>query len=98
MRGLSINKSKSKSFILRSGKPFDFLGFTFRYFIWGRKSRITSRTNKVGLKIDPRAGLFVYVSNKSILSFKNKLKSIFKYNRNSSLFQLITKLNPVLRG
>lgn len=97
-RNLLVNLSKSSCFRLKKNKFFNFLGFTFRYFIKSKLSRITEKRNNQAQKLKLKLGLFVYASNNSILILKLKLKKIFKYICNGSVFLLINKLNPVLRS
>jgi hypothetical protein len=81
---------------LIKGRSFNFLGFTFRFLLKSKISRITKRVNKLGQRLKPRFGLFVYVSNNSILALKLKLKKFFLYARNDSISFLIIKLNRFL--
>lgn len=95
--GFIVNFKKFVCFLLRQGRVFDFLGFTFRYFIVVRSSRFTKKVNKFGQVCKFRPGLFVYISNQSISIFKFKLKVFFKYAKIYSVFFLIRWLNLILR-
>lgn len=97
IRGLKINATKSKVFKLDKGETFDFLGFTFKFVKRPKITRITRRVNKQKQIIKPRTGLFVYVSNDSIKKFKNKINTELKF-LSKSPFQMILKLNPIIRS
>lgn len=101
IRGLKINKKKSKDLYLSFKKTkkeepspkFDFLGFTFMYQSNVRLSRIISRkdmTNSRKVIISP--------SRQNVISFKKKLKTLINKNSNLTAIELLQKLNPVLRG
>lgn len=97
VRGLEISRTKSQTLKVDSGKTFDFLGFTFKFIKRPKVTRLTKRVNSLKQVIKPRIGLFVYVSNNSVKRFKNKIKSELKF-LSKTPFQMIMKLNPILRG
>lgn len=67
---------------LRDG--FDFLGFNFR--LYPRLSHVT------GL------GLLTKPAKKNVQRFKDTVKAIFKKSKHWNAYQLIYKLNPIVRG
>lgn len=85
-RGLKLNESKTK--LLRIEDGFDFLGFTFREF---KDIRAKTTFGKKG-------AFLVHPSKKAIKSFKDKIKSIVRSNKNINAFVLIGLLNPIIRG
>lgn len=101
IRGLQINKKKSKDIYFSSKKTkkedpspkFDFLGFTFMYQSSVRFSRIISRKDMRNL-----AKVIISPNRQSVISFKNKLKFFIEKNSNLSAMELLQKLNPILRG
>lgn len=96
-RGLKINTTKSKVFKLDKGQTFCFLGFTLKFMKRCKITRITKKVNQQKQVIKPKAGLFVYVSNDSVKRFKKKIKNELKF-LSKSPFQIIMKLNPIIRS
>lgn len=97
VRGLKINSTKSEVIKLDTGRTFNFLGFTFKFIRQPKITRLTKRVNNLGQVIKPRTGLFIYVSNESVKRFKDKINSELKF-LSLSAFQMILKLNPIIRG
>jgi RNA-directed DNA polymerase len=95
-RGLKIKQNKSNLIVWKDGAKFDYLGFTFQNIMVPKASRITEQRKNSVLNI--RGGLYVYPSNKSVGSFKNKIKEIFKVNLNLSPYRIICLINPIIRG
>jgi RNA-directed DNA polymerase len=101
IRGLQINKQKSKDIYLSFKKTkkeepspkFDFLGFTFMYQTNVKLSRIISRKDMTNSK-----KVIISPSRQNIISFKRKLKVLITKNSNLTAIELLQKLNPVLRG
>lgn len=98
-RGLEIYPNKSRTVLFNINKPFDFLGYTFVYFI--RTKFIRSKLlhgNKPEYRLHGRPRLFVHPSRLVIKSFKIRLKTLIKKNQNISAYRLIAILNPRIRG
>ena len=96
-RNLKTNISKKKIFEFDKGQPFDFLGFTFKFMIRSRISRITRRVNEQKQVIKPRIGLFVYVSNDFIKRFKSRINNELRF-LNKRPFQIILRLNVIIKS
>lgn len=92
-RGLRLNPQKTKIFRLSDkNTQLDFLGYTFKYNIkWKIKPHIFYTCNR-GLR-----GIALYPNKKKMHSFIAKIKFIFKKSNNLDAYNLITKLNPILR-
>lgn len=95
IRGLKLDKEKSKSFEWKDLSKFDFLGFTFMHINKPFISKVTKQRDYKG-NIKIRSGLYVYPSNKSVIKLKDKIKMIFK-NYDYSVYKMIEKLNPVIK-
>lgn len=93
-RGLNLNEEKTKLFRLSDpGCQLDFLGYTFKYQDkWSIKRHVFYH-NHAGSR-----GIALYPNKTKVLSFIEKLKLIFKKSMNLDAYNLITKLNPILRG
>jgi len=99
VRGLEIHPNKSRTLYFKINVPFNFLGYTFVYLI--RTNHIRSKflmryIREYRLKGIPR--LYVYPSSLKYNNIKLKIKEILKSNYNTTVFQLISKLNPIIRG
>lgn len=92
-RGLTINKEKSKVVKFDKDNSFDFLGFTFAFFKKGKLSSITNRRDISGIE-----KLWVYPSRNKVFEFRRRIKLVIKSSLNLTAFELIKKLNPILRG
>ena len=93
-RGLKLSLKKTKVFKLSDkNAQLDFLGYTFKYNIkWKVKSHVFLTRNA-----EPR-GIALY-SNKIIMqNFITKIKLLFKKSNNSYAYNIIVKLNPILKG
>jgi RNA-directed DNA polymerase len=81
--GLTINEDKSKiTDITNFDNSFNFLGFEFR-------SMITT-SGKIGLRLTPK--------KKAKINLQLKLKTIFKRKRGRPITEIVTEINPILRG
>jgi RNA-directed DNA polymerase len=92
-RGLSLSHTKTKMFTLKEkGNQLDFLGYTFKYNVrWSSKRNIYYSKGYTG-------GIALYPNKEKVRNFIRKLKSIFDSSNNLSSVELITKLNPIIRG
>jgi len=93
-RGLKLNESKTKIFRLADkGAQLDFLGYTFKYQDkWSVKSKVFY-TKHAGSR-----GIALYPNRKKVLDVIKRIKFIFKVSSNFSAYNLIVKLNPIIRG
>lgn len=93
-RGLMLNHEKTKIFRLSDeNMQLDFLGYTFKYnHKWSIKRHIFY-SRHAGSR-----GIALYPNKEKVNNFINKIKFIFKKSNNLDAYNLIAKLNPVLRG
>ena len=93
-RGLSLNIEKTKIFRLSDkNAQLDFLGYTFKYNNkWSIKRHIFY-THHAGSR-----GIALYPNKKKMHEFIHKIKFIFTKSQNLDAYNLIAKLNPILRG
>ena len=93
-RGLMLNHEKTKIFRLSDkNMQLYFLGYTFKYNDkWSIKKHIFY-SQHAGSR-----GIALYPNKEKVNNFINKIKLIFKRSNNLDAYNLIAKLNPVLRG
>jgi len=92
-RGLRLSPEKTKQYRLDQPKAqLEFLGYTFKYNAkWSpKRTMIYSRQTP--------AAIALYPNKKRVNGFILKLKGIFDESQNLSAMELITKLNPIIRG
>ena len=92
-RGLWLSPQKTKVYRLNSfNAQLDFLGYTFKYRPkWSYKRTIIySRQTAEAIAL--------YPNRNKVVAFIEKIKRIFKDSQNLTAVELITKLNPILRG
>jgi RNA-directed DNA polymerase len=80
--GVTINEEKSRIVDLRKGESFGFLGFDFRL----KRSRKGTWYPLYTPKLKKRTAIL------------EKLRDIFRRNRNQSVGRVIELINPILRG
>jgi RNA-directed DNA polymerase len=92
-RGLFLSQTKTKLITLKDkGKQLDFLGYTFKYNVrWSYKRNIFYTKGYTG-------GIALYPNKEKVRNFIRKLYQIFASSNNLSAVELITKLNPIIRG
>lgn len=92
-RGLFLSPQKTKMFTLKEeNTQLDFLGYTFKYSKrWSAKRNIFYEKGYVG-------GIALYPNKEKVRNFIRKLSQIFSNSNNLSAVELITKLNPIIRG
>ena len=91
-RGVSLSEEKTKLFPILSGKELNFLGYTFKYHkVW--KFRYSFFKDRLG-----KSGVALYPNKLKLKAIKNKLKGIFRSSNNLSAYELISKVNPIIRG
>lgn len=91
-RGLTLSPEKTKVLSIRKSDPIDFLGYTLKY--------IPRISHKYGLFHDRsgRPGIACYPQTKKVQAIIAKLKAIVNKSINISAYELIAKLNPIIRG
>ncbi|OLP15621.1 group II intron reverse transcriptase/maturase [Leptolyngbya sp. 'hensonii'] len=82
LRGLKLSEEKTR--IVHLSEGFDFLGFNIRHY--------PSRTARTGWK------LLIKPAQKSVSTFREKLRQTFKRLQGSNAMSLIKVLNPMIRG
>ena len=94
VRGLKLNETKTKIFRLADEDvQLNFLGYTFKYQEkWGIKSGIFYFQH-AGSR-----GIALYPNKRKVLDIIQCIKFIFKVSSNSDAYNLIVKLNPIIRG
>jgi len=99
LRGLVVSKLKSKTIQFKEKISFDFLGYTFirlKYSPYRRVKFLQSTTQEYRLK--GRARLYIHPSKNSFKEICRKFKYIIRCNYNTTAFQLINKINPLIQG
>lgn len=94
VRGLKLNETKTKIFrLVDENAQLDFLGYTFKY---QKKWRI-----KPGIFYSQHAGsrgIALYPNKEKVHDIIQHIKFIFKVSSNLDAYNLIAKLNPIIRG
>lgn len=93
-RGLKIYFKKSKTILFGVNESFDFLGYTFIYFVYTKfiKKKLWYK-NKLEYRLSGKIKLFLYPSRSVIKSLKICFKTFFKKSWNISVYKLIVILN-----
>lgn len=93
-RGLTLSEEKTKVFRLKDeNKQLDFLGYTIKYQEkWSIKRHIFYNQHA------ENRGIAIYPNKDKVIKFIDKVKFIFKRSQNLNAFNLIAKLNPIIRG
>lgn len=81
-RGLKLSETKSYIKPIKQSK-LKYLGYVFQY-----QENVFRKSKKINL----------YPSSESLLEVKNKLRTIFISSQNLTAYELILKLNPVIKG
>lgn len=91
-RGLTLSPEKTKVLSIRNSDPIDFLGYTIKY--------IPRISHKYGLFHDRTGspGIACYPQTKKVRAAIDKLKSIVENSNNIHAYELVAKLNPIIRG
>ena len=91
-RGVSLSEEKTKIYSIGSGEELNFLGYTFKYRrVW--KFKHSFFKERLG-----KSGIALYPNKKKLASIKAKLKGIFRSSSNLSAYELISRVNPIIRG
>jgi len=99
LRGLIINNLKSRIIQFKEKTFFDFLGYTFirlRYSPYKRVKYLQTKVQEYRLK--GRSRLYIYPSKKNFREICRKFKILIRQNYNTTSFQLINKINPLIQG
>lgn len=92
-RGLRLSPEKTKMFRLKDGDKFRYLGYVFHYEEkWKIKNKIMYTAYAGG------RGIALYPDKSKVNKIIDKVKRIMARSGNLSSYNLIAKLNPVLRG
>ena len=92
-RGLRLSSEKTKLFCLKDGIKLKFLGYNFHYEDkWKVKSKFMYSNH-----INSRA-IALYPEKSKVNNLIKKLKHIFAKSSNLVAYNLIAKLNPILKG
>lgn len=99
IRGLEINPENSRVIKYGINTPFSFLGYTFNVIT--RTNHIRNKflhNRKQEWRLKGRARLFIYPSPNNFKSFKKDLIVLFRNSINLSAYELISLLNPKVKG
>jgi RNA-directed DNA polymerase len=93
-RGLILSPEKTKIFRLSDDDAeLNFLGYTFKYQTKWRINKGIFFENHAGSR-----GIALYPNKNKVLAIIKKIKTIFNTSQNSDAYNLIAKLNPIIRG
>lgn len=93
-RGLNLSKSKTKLFKLSDpNAELNFLGYTFKYNKNWSYKRTVMYSNHSG-----EAGIALYPNKDNLLKMISQLRGIFNKSLNLDSYNLITRINPLIRG
>jgi RNA-directed DNA polymerase len=91
-RGLRLSPDKTKIFQMASGTELKFLGYVFKYRdTWSKKYSFFK--DRIG-----NSGIALYPDKEKVKSITGKIKLIIDNSQNLTSYQLIAKLNPIIRG
>lgn len=91
-RGVWLSEEKTRLFSISSGKELNFLGYTLKYHeIW--KFRYNFFKERLG-----KPGVALYPNREKVKAIKTRLRNIFRSNSNISAYELVSKVNPIIRG
>jgi RNA-directed DNA polymerase len=91
-RGLRLSPDNTKIFQMASGTELKFLGYVFKYRdVWSKKYSFFK--DRIG-----QSGIALYPDKEKVKSIIGKLKLIIDNSQNLTSYQLIAKLNPIIRG
>nr|YP_010121826.1 hypothetical protein KQ509_mgp04 [Monilinia fructicola]QRF72202.1 hypothetical protein [Monilinia fructicola] len=92
-RGLWLSPEKTKQYQLSNpNAQLDFLGYTFKYSSkWNQKRTMIYSKNTLG-------AIALYPNREKLIKFISHVKDIVHASQNLSAIELISKLNPVIRG
>lgn len=89
-RGIRLSDEKSSIFRLRH-KNLDYLGYSFVFSNnWKNNGIFNGKTGRSGVAVMPQKQKFIKICK--------KLRDLFHYNLNWHAYNLIAKVNPIIRG
>jgi RNA-directed DNA polymerase len=88
-RRLYLNEEKTSVTSIEKG--VDFLGYNIKEYLNEAKANVKGKPTKKGI-------LLVKPAKKAIANYKSKVKQVIKTTRSKKAFDLILKLNPIIRG
>nr|WUR10588.1 hypothetical protein [Elmerina hispida] len=91
-RGLTLSTEKTKLISIRAGEKVKFLGYNFQY-IQGFKPKYKLFHDRIG-----KEGIACYPQKEKLDAISLKLRKIIDANYNKTAYELIRKLNPIIRG
>jgi len=91
-RGLNLNNTKTKIFSIKS-RELNYLGFTFKY-----RDNWKIKYAMIKERLGKKEGIALYPTKSNLFKIMDKIKYIIKINQNVTAYELISKLNPVIRG
>lgn len=92
IRGLRLSEEKTKIFSMICGTELDFLGYTLKYRDnWSKKYSFFK--DRIGL-----SGIALYPNKLKMMEHIKKLKKVFNLGQNKTAYELISELNPIIRG
>jgi Proton-conducting membrane transporter/NADH-Ubiquinone oxidoreductase (complex I), chain 5 N-terminus/Group II intron, maturase-specific domain len=83
-RGLELYEDKVKIYSIKK-ESLDFLGYRFKY---------QEKWNKY---YKGKSGIIIYPDNSNLLNIRKKLKNVIRKSYNSDAYNLILKLNPLIK-
>jgi RNA-directed DNA polymerase len=93
-RGLILSHEKTKIFRLSDDDAeLNFLGYIFKYQTKWRINKGIFFENHAGAR-----GIALYPNKNKVLAIIKKIKTIFDSSQNSDAYNIIAKINPVIRG
>ena len=98
-RGLEIHPDKSRTIKLGVNTTFDFLGYTFVFLMRTQsiRSKLVHRSTPE-YRLKGRPILYVHPSRSQLKAIKLRIKQLLRSKQNSSAYNIISELNPIIRG
>lgn len=91
-RGLELSKEKTTVGTIKES-DLDYLGYTFKYReSWKQRKRMTMRSKQ------HMSGIALIPNKIQVRNIRIKLRQIFKKSQNLTSYELIAKLNPIIKG
>lgn len=91
-RGLELSKEKTTVGTIKES-DLHYLGYTFKYReSWKQRKRITMRSKQ------HMSGIALIPNKIKVRNIRIKLREIFKKSQNMTSYELIAKLNPIIKG
>lgn len=91
-RGLHLNGVKTKVFAIKK-QELNYLGFTFKYRDdWKIKYAMIKE------RLGQKEGIALYPTKSNLYRAMKKVRQIIEISQNATAYELISNLNPVIRG